>query len=147
MILPDCDASISPMCTADRRMSSRSGNPRHRSRRRSHIEIDGRASQRQRIYALQTGAGSPIPACPANASHAVFTTQAPSADGPNTFETKGRDVDGGLARLDADRGRRGPRGNARTERVSDHGAALDARPTDVVPVDPPVWRVRGDEDG
>src|SRR6266478_254696 len=109
--------------------------------------IDARASQRPHICALQTGSRSPIPACHANPSHAVSKKcPASSADGPNTFQTKGRAVDGGLAQLDADRGCRRPRGDARTECVSDHGTALGPRPPDAVPVDPLVSRLRGAAD-
>jgi hypothetical protein len=86
------------------------------------------------------------PALPTSRASAGAACMAFPADGPNTFQTKGRAVDGGLARLDADRGGRRPRDDARTERVSDHGGALDPRLLHAVPADPPERRVRGDED-
>src|SRR3981081_2641702 len=68
------------------------------------------------------------------------------ADGPNTFQTKGRVVDGGLACLDADRRGRRSRDDTGTERVSDHGGALGPRLLHAVPVDPPERRVGGGEE-
>src|SRR6202011_684390 len=77
---------------------------------------------------------------------ALAACQALPADGPNTFQTEGRAVGGGLARPDVGGDRRRPRDDARTERVSDHGGALDSGPLDAVPPDPHQRRAGGDED-
>ena len=66
------------------------------------------------------------------------------ADGQDPFHTESRAMDGGLARLDADRDDRRPRNAARTERVPGHGGALGDRLADPVSPDPPPGRVRGD---
>src|ERR1700733_12081827 len=56
--------------------------------------------------------GAPTPHCSRFAACPALPL-----DGPNTFQTEGCAVDGGLACVDADRGGCRPRGDARTERV------------------------------
>src|SRR5450755_4962109 len=107
-----------------------------------------RAALPWHICTLQICTRSPIPACPPPPSRAgaCAACLAPPADGPNTFQTQGRAVDGRLACPDADHDDRRPRDDARTERVSDHGGALDPRLLHAVSADPPPRRARGDED-
>src|SRR5271169_4387158 len=65
------------------------------------------------------------------------------SDGPNAVKTESRAVDGGLAQPDAGgRGRR-PRGNAPTQRLSDHGNTIGAWPRDALSPDPRCRRLRG----
>src|SRR5216683_7661269 len=121
---------------------------KHRSPRRSHTEIAMRAALPWHICTLQICMRSPIPACPPPTQPRRRLRGMPGApaDGPNTFQTQGRAVDGRLACPDADHGDRRPRDDARTERVSDHGGAIDPRLLHAVSADPPERRVRGDED-
>ncbi len=124
----------------------RAGSPSHRSRQGRGIEIEVRASLHRRYLRVANGhevADTGLP-CLSFARH-FATCLASSADGPNTLQTEGRAVDGGLALPDACRGGRRPRGDARAERVSDHGGALDARPHDAVPAYPHPRRLRGAE--
>src|SRR4051794_18485723 len=69
-----------------------------------------------------------------------------SAHGPHPFQIIGRAVDGGLARLDADRGRCRPRGPPRTERVPADGDAHGHRLLPAVSLDPRQWRICDPED-
>src|SRR5713101_9024412 len=107
-----------------------------------------RAALPWHICTLQICMRSPIPACPPPTQPRRRLRGVPGApaDGPNTFQTQGRAVDGRLACPDADHGDRRPRDDARTERVSDHGGAIDPRLLHAVSADPPPRRVFGDED-
>src|ERR1700730_15658623 len=107
-----------------------------------------RAALPWHICTLQIGTRSPIPACPPPTQPRRRLRGLPGAPahGPNTFQTEGRAVDGRLACADADHDDRRPRDDARTQRVSDHGGALDPRRLHAVSAGPPPRRVRGDED-